>query len=282
MPTVRPRPLTKTGRVRKRRRVASTATRIKYQKPSAGNQKRQILANARTIQRIRASLPPPLWTDYHRRFTCYGIASVSDNNISQSVQGFTLTDFSTWIPTMRQSLIVESKSQTTVKKMSMNIRYSLNAAYWSQVTVFIVTPRKDYVNKDPLPQGSLQAGSDYILNLDEMNPRLSPACWKVHYSRSVTMAKGTFLSPPNELGGEQVTSQTSSTWKKGQVLMNMNMKVRVPITNRPWRQLPFDSLGYWQRYYALVFITQGTGPGANVETLTDVQFDVWNTCVNSA
>lgn len=282
MPTVRPRPLTKTGRVRKRRRTASTTTRIRYQKPTAGNQRKQILANARTIARLRATIPPPIWTDYNRRFEAFGIASVSDNQISLSVQGFTLTDFSTWIPTMRQSLIVESKSQTTVKKMSLNIRYALNQAYWAQVTIFIVTPRKDYVNKDPLPVGSLQSGSDYIVNLDAQNPRLNPSAWKVHFSRSVTMAKGTFMEPPNEFQGDLYTSQSSSTWKKGQVLMNLNMKIRVPITNRPWRQLPFESLGYWQKYYCLVFINQGTGPGANPETLTSVNVDSWNTCVNSA
>lgn len=284
MPTVRPRGLTKTGPVRKKRRTASTTTRIRFSAPTARNQQKQILANARLIRRVKATLPSPIWTDYQLRYTAISAASDSDNQASLRINVQPITDFIQWNPIMRESAIAFAQSATQVKRMSMQLTYELNSSYWAQITMFVVTLRKDYASRNPVsgagPLG-LKVGADFIANTDQQNPSLNPAIYRVWFRRNVMLASGSYGQPANTVGNNVFVSNSFSTYRKGSISMKMNMRVRVSEGNDPWREKPFERLPYHQKFYTICFINQGGPASSEMPVLSTVTFDHWNTCMNS-
>lgn len=184
MPGVKKSGLGKYGQSRKRRRSASVRTRAKWQKPTAKNQKSQILGNAAAISRLRSLLPPPVYCDW--QYTLTVPAVISNDGAPTFVQtAWDLMDFAnTWDPVLRIATTVNNEVSTRILRMNFNMRYNLLDSDWAQMTVFVVTLRRDAANRNPV-DNPLQSVEDFITNVDLQNPRLNPARYKVHYSLSL-------------------------------------------------------------------------------------------------
>lgn len=270
MPLVRYHGLRKAGRTRRTKRRASVATKAKYQAPTARNQRSQILGNARMIRAIKDQLPKPIMCDWLTRNSIQCEPSTDVNPVTFVTNGRELFNFPDWIPVMRQSEIVATKSSTRVYRMSMSIRYTLQASYWAQCSLFIVTLRKDFANRNPTGTNPLLVNEDYIANQLGVGPNpqgsqnieLNPSVFKVHYRRHVSMAKGPYANQPNEVANAAWTSNSQTTWKKGLVNIKMRVNVRNPRAGEPWKDMTqVDNLPYYHKYYLITAVTQEAEPG---------------------
>ncbi len=131
-----------TGVRRSIRKKRSTATKVRYQRPTARNQQSQIASNAMDISRNRRAI------NRHKVYTDYQYTDL----VPLSAPGWgvvELTNFSNWNPVLRRSEDVLAASHTFIKRMQINIRASLNDAEWAAFNVFVVTLRRDAAGKDP-------------------------------------------------------------------------------------------------------------------------------------
>lgn len=268
-------------RSRSRRRRTSNVKRVKLQAPSARNQKRQILHNAKDITRLRRLLPPVVFCDWQYKEGILGELS-SDGNPTLGIKAFCLTDFSKWSDVLRISPSVADAVATQITRFNINMRYTLVNSDWAQMTIFIVTLRKDYANRDPVLE-PLQSGADFVTGEFLFNPRLNPAIFKCHYVRNVTMTKNALLTPPfiaSQQSGA-FSGDPFTTYKKGNINMKPNIRVRSPSIET-WKGLPPQQLPYYQRYYLLTFINSNNTAAIADGTQCRIDMDFLATTRNSA
>ena len=280
--------LRKAGRTRRTRKRTSVATKAKWQKPTARNQRAQILGNARMISRVKSMLPPPAFCDWQQEAIVYAPLDSTGAGLPVTAwKPVALTDFAKWTPVLRISDVVQRAVSTKVLRLNLNMRYSLIGTNWAQISVFIVTPRRFWGDFDPftLP---LQSGEDFIVGESSLpigtsytNPRLNPARYKCHYVRHLTMSKGAWLQDPAVIQNQTYAGQPSSTFKKGSVNLKLNMKVRAPAITK-WQQIPFDQLAYYNRYYLLVWFSTQTPDTVADGEQCQVSYDMLATTYNTA
>lgn len=279
MPIVRKTGLRKYGGTRKRRRPASVATRAKWQKPTARNQRSQILGNARMIRRMRSLMPTPVWSDFQYRQKVLGIIS-NDGDPTFSQSAYPLVDFATWVPVLRVSSESLDAVATKILRMNINFRYNLKNSDWAQITLYIVTPRRDAANRDPVAV-PLQAGQDFIGNSDLLNSRLNSSIWAVHWARNVTLTSSTFLGQPATVQGDTFAGNPMTTYKKGNVTIKPKFRIRAPIGTK-WSDMQPQQLAYHSRYYLLAFISSNNTSAIAEGTQVEVDMDMLATTLNSA
>lgn len=280
MPVTRYNALRKYGRTRFRRRRASVATRAKYQKPTANNQRKQILGNARMITRIKRLMPQPVYCDWQYKLQVLGEAT-PDGDPTFSQKAFTLVDFSnTWNPVLRISTTVNNEVATKIIRMNFNMRYSLVGSDWAQMTIFVVTLRKDAANRDPTVV-PLQSGADFVANTDLFNVRLNSAIYKVHYSRNVTLSSSTFLGGAATVQNNTFAGNPNTTIKRGNFVIKPRLHIRAPAQDF-WRNMVPNQLPYYQRLFLLTFITQNNNTQLAAGSQCKINMDMLCTTVNTA
>ncbi len=181
---VRTKPMTKYTAKRKRRRTANT-TRIKYQAPTARNQRKQIMTNASAIRRLyQVAMPARIYCDW--QYIGRVNAKIDPSGAyTTSWQAFPLMDIPNWRACLRQDLNVQDSSTTTINRLVVNLGYYLDLSNWCNFNMWIVTPRKDAADRDPT--ADIAAGLtpvqyvDYIEGINAYNLRLNPALYKVHF-----------------------------------------------------------------------------------------------------
>lgn len=280
MPFMRRSSLTKMSRTFKRRKRTSVAKRVKFQKPSARNQKSQIMGNAYAIASLRRLMPPPVYTDYQFSAGYGPFFQPTPGNYS-SILCDKLTDLTTWVPVLRQDQNAIASSTTLIKRMQINLRYDLGQSDWVQATTYIVTLRRDAANRDPSDEATLTEGQDFIVSTQQgQNARLNPAVFKVHYVRNVSLMSNSWRQPSAVVGDSTFTSNSALTFAKGQVNLKLNMKVRQPVAGANWKTMSIEQLTPSQRVYILTFFKGST------KTADDdppaVFYDCLSTCYNSS
>ena len=268
-----------------RRKRASTTTLAKYQKPTARNQRTQIMRNARSIARLNRSVyTNRVFCDFQQEDTLF--AKLDAGNYTTTWGCFALTDFTQWDPCLRKDQNVLESSKTFIQRMQLNLRYTLASSDWAQFNVFIVTNRKDAANRDwPVTIDAGQNpvnGTDYIEGPLALNIRLNPSLFKVHYASYRTLTETTLLesapSPPLTAGNP------FSTWAKGQVTVKPNYNVRVPVSGETqnWRNVRYMAQPYYKRYFLLVAIVQNAPTATQLNDGARFDFDQLATTINDA
>lgn len=264
---------------KKRKRTANT-TKIRYQRPTAHNQRSQIMRNARTISKMyKAVMTKRVWCDYQLLGTLF--ATLDAGNYTTSWGAWALTDFSNWSAVLRQDSNVDESSSTFLKRLSLNLRYSLNNSSWAQYNVWIVTPRKDAANLDPV--ASINAGQppvigdDFIEGPNGFNMRLNSAKFKVHFASYRTLTETTLFQNALPLAP---AGNPSTTWSKGAANLHPNCNYRLPATSAPWSTLPYMQQPYYSRYILLVSVVQNAPQQAQPQTGARFDFDQLATTVN--
>lgn len=262
-----------------KRKRASTVAKVRYQRPTAKNQQKQILRNARMVTKLyKAALSSRVFCDWQFVGQCR--ASVPDpTGFNRDWFCFPLTDYAQWGPVMRRDQNVSESSTTMVDRMVINMRYQLQAASWAQYNVFIVTLRKDSANNDiPARFAAGQfptAGVEYVEGPDAFNFRLNPAVYKVHYASYKTLTQNTLLLPANNPAGNPF-----STWDKGQATVKAGINVRMPVLGQAWTQLPYMQQAYYKRYFMLVAIVSDANAGTTPARTAEFTFDSLATTIN--
>lgn len=261
-----------------RRRRASTITKARYQAPTARNQKKQILSNAFAIRMLNRLRPPTIYCDWQFQGTEFAtVDPAGDFTITKGL--VPLTDFGSWNPVMRIDDNVQDSSTTMITRIMINMRYTLQSASYSFMSIFVVTLRKDSANLVPTA-AALIPRIHYIENTLDGNVRLNPAVFKVHFARYVTLTCNNLLSAPfNAASPTRLAGNPYSTWKKGQITLKMRAKIRNPVGEK-WTGLTPVDLPRSQRFYMLTFQTS-QGNTTETNTWSRVDYDVLCTTINN-
>ncbi len=276
MPLTRFNGLTR-KRASTRKRRTSVYTRARYQRPTAANQKRQIMSNAVAIRQIR-SLIPSVYTDW--QYTGNFAADISGSpNSTFTILNTELMSPQLWAGVLRQDSNVEEASSTIVRRMQLNLRYALNESNYAQVTTFVVSIRKDAANRI-INQSNLNVGEDYIYSTaDQFNPRLNSSVFKVHYVRNITMTQNGLFNPAATVGSTDLATSPGLTFAKGQVNMNLNFRLRQPLGTK-WRDMDQSQLAPNQRLFLLTFVSQQSDSATS--NPPEIDWDAMYTCYNSS
>lgn len=269
-------------RSKPKRRRTSTITKAKYKPKTTRANRSLIKNNAFAIRSIRRLMPKPVYCDWQLSGTLNADTQPSPN-YSQNYEVIPLMSPVLWRACLRQSEVVPDKSMTRVLRMQLNLRYTMRESNWAQITTFIVTIRPDSADREITPV-SLNIGNDYIDSFgQDMNPRLSPDLFKVHYTRNVTLTKNTFESAPVTSGGITAAFNPRNTYAKGQVTLKCNLNIRNPNRTAPWKDMEIDQFSPRERYYLLAFFTQQSdvAPGT-VAGGARVDYDCLYTTMNSS
>lgn len=264
----------------KRKRTAN-ATKIKYQAPTAKNQRKQILTNANAIRRLyRVAMPKQVYCDW--QLVGQQFARLDAGNYTTTWQAFPLMSVLDWQAVLRQDDNVVESSTTMVQRLCLNLRYILGQSSWANFNVWIVTPRKDAANRDPTAE--IAAGNipvqfvDYIEGPNAFCLRLNPALYKVHFASYRTLTETTLFQSALPLAP---AGNPNTTWAKGQANIRCNAKLRSPTGGDAWKSLPYMAIPYYQRYFLLVAIVQNAPQAVGVNLGAQFAFDQLATTINS-
>lgn len=268
---------------KKKKARTATTTMVKYQKPTARNQRKQIMRNARDIKRMyKAVMGNRVFCDW--QYVGQLNSAIDPTGFARTWACFPLTDFSGWGAVMRRDDNVAESSTTYVRNMQLNFRYQLKASSWAQYNVFIVTPRKDAANNDVPTRiknnDFPQAGVEYIEGPDAFNFRLNPAIFKVHFASYRTLTETTLFLPAQQPAGNPFT-----TFAKGQANVKCGINVRIPVNigaASSWRDLPYMQQAYYKRYFLLVCIVSNQNAGVTPANTAEFTFDQLATTVNDS
>lgn len=264
-----------------RRRRSSTLTKAKYKPRTAAANRSLIKSNALAIRAVRRLMPPRIFTDYQYSRGYAPFFSTSPTLYS-SVRCDKLMNPTQWVPVLRRDDGALQSTTTLVKRMQVNLRYDLGQANWVQITTFIVSLRRDAANRDPFDTATLAEGDDYILSDNQkQNARLNPAVFKCHYVRNVSLCSATWRQTETTIPTDQVfTSNSATTFAKGQVNMKLNIRLRQPTTPLNWKSMTEDQLIAPNRLYILSFFTGSTNLPDDDPPV--VAYDALYTCLNAS
>lgn len=264
-----------------KRRRTSITTRIKYKRPTANNQKKQLLTLAKRVTRNTQIL------DTQKVFTDYQWGQTDSRGMFASLNtsqwyGWRLTTFNQWQAVLRQDANVADSARTYAIRAQLNCRVNIgDVTQLSYINVFLVTPRKDAVDtltiqNDVGGMVQLSPNVDFIQHTsnEAANLRLNSAKFKVLACKYVTLTPNSATQPlPAGFG----VGNPYSTWRKWQWNVPLKFTIRQPSGDRPWTNLQFGDLPYHQKLYVLVY--SGSAP---INTRPDFICDAMFTCVNFA
>lgn len=276
MPRVTKNNLGKFARSNRRKRT-STLTKAKYKPRTTYANRSLIKSNAYAIRTIRRLMPRSVYTDYQFGFGQGPFTSGAPADFFNLVNNELMSP-SLWAPVLRQDQNVIEGSRTTLKRLQINLRYSLGEANWCQITTFVVSIRKDAANRI-INEANLTVGEDYIYSPQEQfNVRLNPAVFKCHYVRNVSLMTGAWKQEAFSSAGDVLVSQSSQTWSKGQVNLKFNTNLKQPL-GTSWRTMDQSQLMPQQRYFLLSFFKGQTNGVDDISP--SVYADCLYTCFNS-
>lgn len=226
-------------------------------------------------------MPPPVYTDWQLSGVLY--ANTDDSPAFSTSYAFQpLMNPLEWRRCLRQDENQIDSSTTRVLRMSMNLRYTLYESNWAQITMFVVTLRKDSADRD---LSTLAIGNDYINSFgQDMNVRVSPDLFKVHATRNVSITKNFWLGNRfvNPDTGVAAGFNPATTFKKGQVNVKLGTRIRNPNRTAPWKDMEIDQFSPNERYYLLCFFTQQAPDGTGQAAGARVDYDALFTCYNAS
>lgn len=261
----------------KKRRV-SNVTKIRYGSTAARSQKRQIMSNALAIRKVKSMLPPPVWADWQYSGIMGSQVISGDDAFQLNIRSVPLANFRSWTNVLRQDPNVATAVATKLLRMSINLRYSLQGSSRAQMSLFIVTLRKNAASKD---LNNLSLNEDFVRGPTDYQVRLNPSVFKVLYARDVSLTTNKWDSAPFFSGGDVLAGNPYTTFKKGQINIKLNSYVREPTGLQPWSEMQIFQLPYYQKVNMLCFFyQQGSGlePGQGAR----VEWDMLATTYNSA
>lgn len=263
-----------TGRVATRsyRPMRRAITNVRNQRPSAYNQKHQIMRNSFQLQKLwTRRYSQRVYTDYfHSRMWT---PAVNDMYATR------LTDVTAWTQGLRHDTNVVESSKTFCRRMQLSLTYDLGTCV-DQVylNLFLVRVRFNYADFDPTITVLTTPWEFYVNPVDLGAPHvfMNQGIFKVIKSKRQMLTylpvKDTVAPATLDVGNPGTTH--------GRLYWDIPLRLRImnPV-NQPWLNKPFVSMPYYDRLYLMCYPGYrghiDTPPAAPSLSLT-CQF----TCVN--
>ena len=265
---------------RRGRKRTSNVVKVKYEAPTAKNQRNQIMRNAKTLAKIsKKVLSSRVFCDW--QFVGQLYAKLDAGNYTTTWGAFPLMDTNSWRAVLRMDENVAEGSATFIQRLSINLRYTLGLSSWAQFNVWVVTPRKDAADRDPA--GEIAAGNnpiqfiDYIEGPNAFNLRINPATYKVHFASYRTLTETTLFQGALPLAP---AGNPNTTWAKGQVNVPCKTRVRAPTGGTPWKEVTYMNKPYYDRYFLLVAIVQNAPSAVQLNGGAQFAYDQLATTIN--
>lgn len=241
---------------KKKRRRTSLSTRAKYSKPTARNQKKQIVSLAKQVERNSKVLRQQrVYTDY--QWGQHESRGMYAEMVSGTWYGWALTDTSLWQPVLRQDINTIASSRTYAARVQLNCRVNLGTvANITYLNVFLVKARPDQV--EALKINDANGGMDQLVAQEDFveqsfnetaNVRLNSGRLKVLACRYVTLMPNTGAAP---LPADSAAGNPYSTWRKWQWNVPLKFTIRNP-SNHSWKNVAFDDMPYYERLYVIAY-----------------------------
>lgn len=233
---------TRNGRSYRRRR-SSVSSRIRYQRPNARNQRRQIASVARMAIRSSRILAN------HRIYQDWKLES----GLNFATPGWQVTPFMNpiaWEAVLRRDLTPLTQSGCFLREMQFSYFATNNTKTLpSTITMFLVTLRRQQNW-----QGVMALDDDYITQGEGSAPILNSGVFKVWYSRNLQIfPPKTEANSGSTTGAPYVASgDPSCEYKRGKTTLRLNFALRSP-NDLSWKQLAQEDMPYWNRLYLLTF-----------------------------
>lgn len=243
----------------RRRKQPSALSKVRRERPTAHNQKRQI-ARVTALAIANRKRFRSVYTDWQISPTSDPTDTGFGFNLANATwQVIRLTNFDQWIPVLRQDTNVQESNHTFVKRLQINMRLQV-ATGWATANFFIVRTRFPEATRDLFSAPPSIGGSDFTENsqLGGANIRLNAAKFKILASRYCTVKtapRGSTPLPdpnPNFQQGNPTPAEQKWQWN-----VNVNMKVHnpSPVQNgaAKWPAKAFETLPYYDRIYLMCY-----------------------------
>ena len=230
---------TRSGKRSYRKRKTSVATRIRYQRPTARNQAKQL----RSVAKIAL---------YNRRMLTANKVYCDwfDNNTAPTVQSIwfaqELTGPENWTAGNRQDLEFLTSQTAFARNLQLNYYCSSQDKNRDVVfDVYVVSLRNSNASWVPgvYPTGVWSEGLEYATMGGNNSVAVNSGMFKVHYNKQFQLA-------PKTPDGTETTwaGNPFSTYRNAKVNIALNMKIRAPAGST-WKTLPMSALPPSQRMY---------------------------------
>lgn len=232
---------TRPGTRRPRRRRASVRTRIRYQRPSARNQRSQLATIAKMALRNSKMLnSTKIYTDWFQNANVTGTDTVWNAT--------PLMEFRFWDAGNRQDAAVSEIQSAYLRNMVLEWTfqsYLKNRAL--EVDIFVVSLRSSSSTWVPQTEPTGSLGPDDFKEMGFNNaPQLNSGIFKVHYHKHMRLFPVNFQATNVlEYSGNPLT-----TYRRGQVNLKLGYKARSP-DGTAWKELEQGMLPARQRLYLL-------------------------------
>lgn len=252
---------------RRRRSAKPNKSRIRWQKPTAANQKRQIQRVARVALRNAKILRSQrVWTDWF-----FGVQT--DSLEVSKFKAIPLINPTAWTQGMRADLNVEDANNTYLRNMTLSFSCtSPTSTARVDWTIYLVTLNhhaSDWVPVNPSTSlDQLRGGLDYTYMGRGNSPLLNPMHFKLHKRRS-------FKTFPMALG------EPTSTMQSGHLSHNMGFQLaQIHLQANPgglrWVNMIEEDILPRNRYYLFVY-----PDSTDVANTPGIQIGCNFTCVSS-
>ena len=228
---------------RRTRRRTSISSRVRYQRPSARNQARQISTLARMAVRSARVL------NAHRVFQDWELKGT----LSFTADGFLirpLMDPINWDATLRQDITPLTQSQAFAREMQFTY-YAANNTKQTPFTInlFICTLRRNFNEWDGL---TMVSGSEYLDQGVGNAVMLNSGQFKVHYSRNMQIFPR--VQPGVDSSGATIepTGNPNSQYRRATTTIRLNNRLTSPDA-LSWKQLTINDMPYYQRMYLMCY-----------------------------
>lgn len=232
---------TRSGVRRGTRRRGSVSSRIRYQRPSARNQKRQLRSVAKIALANRRMLNAnKVYTDWFLN--------------QQVVQADGLwRSFELTSPTAFQAGNREDAdfivSQNAFFRNMIFEWYCSSQDKISTVSfdMYIVSLRSSAANWQPgtYPSGVWQDGNEYTSAGNNNSAFVNSGIFKIHWAKQLHISPKKYSTDPSV---DDQTGNPFATYRNGKVNLKLNFKVRSPA-GLTWKNLPMSALPPNQRMY---------------------------------
>ena len=248
---------TRNGRARRGRR-SSISARVRYQRPSARNQKRQISTLARMAVRSSRILAA------HRIYQDWKL----DSGINFAIPGWQVTGFMNpiaWEACLRRDLTPLTQSGCFLREMQFSYFMTNNTKTLpSTISLFLVTLRRqqDW-------QGTMADNEEYITQGEGSAPILNSGIFKVLWSRNhqIFPAKSEVNSGSTSGMPFAATGDPNTQYKRGKTTIRLNYTLRSP-SDLSWKQLSQEDMPYWNRIYLLSYFQNEDTASATNASMT--------------
>jgi len=225
-----------------KRRYPSSAKAIARRKPTASNQKSQILSLSKKVNRLNTQMRDKTYKVMHK-------ANMSETTMASPSYAVNLCNVPQWVSVFGETDNNREAGKYRSDKMSIDFALSAGTEHESVTwTMFIVTPRNQKVAHDT-DNGSgtlsvLVDGTDYTLI--EGKALMNLKRWKVHYvTRGATTPIVDSYGGSSEIINEIKPARRYITIRKPSI----NLRNRIGT----WDQVEPDEMNHNGRYHVFLF-----------------------------